>query len=86
MTIKMEKIKADDVLWGGRAKWKYYAQWEVIRGLKVGEAIKITLEEPNRLFGTVALQNFRAVKADFKIRTKKLDRVGQVWAIQKIRR
>ncbi len=80
--FQTEKISLSKVVWTrGNYGSKYNDLWETIEKMKVGSALKVTLDKGTKFMSTLSRNKFR--KSSFKIKVKVLDKEGKVWVIAK---
>lgn len=91
--MKIERINKESVQWFATGKnSKYRPLYEKIRGLKIGECIKVELDTPSFLFSYIfsALRKDRRNNKNIQVKIRNLENTGTAkpsksWAVLRIR-
>ena len=84
--MKIERCKDEDF---GQRRFaaKYSLVFDKIKEIKIGEVIKVTLDENNPNFYATLMQHFRKGKfREYKCSVRRKDREGKIFLIMKIKR
>lgn len=85
MKIETGDIKIFDL--GKKYSNKYSKIFDKLREIKIGECIKVTLDEPNLSFYSVIIQYFRKDRfSDIRMSVRRGDREGLIYNILKMKR
>ena len=84
--MKIEQINPKLVPWAcGRGRdSKYSPIYTRIRNMKIGEAIRITLDQPVLNFSSGVYQNLRHGRVNYRIRIHKEN--NQTWCLLKLKK
>lgn len=85
--MKIEKMELSQIGFRKGGAHKYSNIFDKLKSLKVGEAIKVTLDESDLNFYALLYQYFRRTRfPEYRMAVRKLDNTGKLYGIAKVKR